>query len=338
MEAGSLTFPRFDPTRMQAILDDFRAAEAILTLHKTSIGVVAPSWLTLVGPSSSLRRLAEFSPAIQEAPQVAAGAGVPAHAPFMLGVDASEVVPHSTLMDRPLDWEKVTTVSPSGDCRPRRFGTLHELLCDIYEDILLRTLLVNKTIDTCISHLWPDTAVSVHELSNTTYIQLILKTLAAVGLPYDVMSAYQPPPPGSAMTRGISDLVAVVGMSGRFPGSDSVDESWGELINGACHIKKVPESRYDADRYYDATQKLKNSTASKDGAWLNEPGLFDNRFLNMSLREAISMDPVQRLYLMTVYEALEMAGYAPGASPSMEPERVATFFGVTGFDWPKIVH
>jgi iterative type I PKS product template protein len=333
-----ITYMGLEPGRVQTILDEFHAAHNIPTLHKVAIAVVSRSWLTLVGPSSSLRRLAEFSHEIRQAPQVPADAGVPAHAPFMAGVDAEDVLGHSPLLDRPLDWEKVVMVTPSGDCQPRRFGTLRELLCDIFEDILLRILLVDKTIESCVQRLDRSARVSVHEIGNTSHMPRVLETLAAVGLPYDVVPAYQPPPPGSTLTRGTSDLVAIVGMSGRFPGSDNVDEFWHELMSGACHIKKVPESRFDVDRYYDAAQKLKNSTAIKDGAWLNDPGLFDNRFFNVSPREATQMDPVQRLCLTTAHEALEMAGYAPGASPSMDPERVATFVGVTGYDWLETLH
>lgn len=323
---------------MQAILDDFHTAQNIPTLHKVAIGVVSRLWLTLVGPSTSLRRLAEFSKEIRHAPQVPADAGIPAHAPFMVGVDAEEIVGHSAMLDRPLDWEKVTMVTPSENSHPRQFGTLRELLCDIFEDILLRTLLVDMTIESSIARLGPNANVSVHEVGITSHMPLILKTLAAVGLPYDVIPAYEPPPVGSGLTRGMSDLVAVVGMSGRFPGSDNVDEFWNELMGGACHIKKIPKSRYDVDRYFDAKQKLKNSTAIKDGAWLNDPGLFDNRFFNVSPREATQMDPVQRLCLTTTHEALEMAGYAPGASAAMDPERVATYIGVTGYDWLETLH
>lgn len=333
-----ITYPGLEPARVQAILDDFHAAQNIPTLHKVAIGVVSRSWLTLVGPSSSLRRLNEFSRELGQAPQIPADAGVPAHAPFMVGAEPDGVVGRSALLDRPLDWEKVTMVTPSGDCHPRRFRNLRELLCDIFDDILLRPLLVDKTIESCVAQIGQNAMVSVHEVGITTHIPLVLNTLAAVGQTYDVVPAYQPPPLGSALTRGTSDLIAIVGMSGRFPGSDDVNEFWSELMDGACHIKKAPESRYDVDRYFDATQKLKNSTAIKDGAWLKEPGLFDNRFFNVSPREALQMDPVQRLCLTTTHEALEMAGYAPGASPSMDPERVATFVGVTGNDWLQTLH
>lgn len=333
-----ITYPGLDPGRVQAILDEFHVAQNIPALHRLAIGVVSKSWLTLVGPSSTHLRLAEFSREIRQAPQVPSDAGVPAHAPFMPGVDADVVIGNSPMLDRPLDWEKVVMVTPSGDCQPRQFGTLRELLSDIFDDILLRTLLVDSTIESAVAQLDRNDVVNVHEVGNTTHMPLILKTLTAVGLPYDVVPSYQPPPVGSSLTRGMSNLIAIVGVSGRFPGSDNVDEFWNELMNGACHIKKVPKSRYDVDRYYDVAQKLKNSTAIKDGAWLNDPGLFDNRFFNVSPREATQMDPVQRLCLTTTHEALEMAGYAPGASPSMDPERVATYIGVTGYDWLETLH
>lgn len=333
-----ITYPGMEPKRIQAILDQFHAAHNIPTVHKVAVGVISKSWVTLVGPASSLRRLNDFSDVLRKAPQVPADAGVPAHAPFMAGVDADQVLGHSPLLDRPLDWAKVVMVTPSGDCQPRKFDSLRSLLCDIFDDILMRPLLVDKTIESSISQLHRSGSVSIHEVGSTTHMPLVLKTLASAGISYDVVPPYQPPPLGTTPTRGISDRVAVVGMSGRFPGSDNVDEFWDELMGGACHIKKIPKSRYDVDKYYDADQKLKNSTAIKDGAWLNNPGYFDNRFFNVSPREATQMDPVQRLCLTTTHEALEMAGYAPDASPAMNPDRVATYIGVTGYDWLETLH
>lgn len=53
----------------------------------------------------------------------------------------------------------------------------------------------------------------------------------------------------------------------------------------------------------------------------------------MSPREAAQTDPGQRLLLLTTYEALEMAGYAPNGSPSTKSERIGTFFGQTLDDY-----
>lgn len=53
----------------------------------------------------------------------------------------------------------------------------------------------------------------------------------------------------------------------------------------------------------------------------------------MSPREAAQTDPAQRLLLLTTYEALEMAGYAPNGSPSYAADRIGTFFGQTLDDY-----
>lgn len=101
---------------------------------------------------------------------------------------------------------------------------------------------------------------------------------------------------------------------------------------------RIPKSSFDDDRYYDSSHELKNSTAAKEGAWLKDPGFFDNQFFNISPRETQQLDPVARLVLITTQKALDMAGYCPGATPSSNPDRVATFFGITGMDWTENLH
>ena len=65
------------------------------------------------------------------------------------------------------------------------------------------------------------------------------------------------------------------------------------------------------------------------GCFLKNPGDFDNRFFNISPKEALQMDPIQRLLLMVTYEALQAAGY----SEETKRSRIATFFGQTTQDW-----
>lgn len=56
----------------------------------------------------------------------------------------------------------------------------------------------------------------------------------------------------------------------------------------------------------------------------------------MSPREATQTDPMQRLALITAYEALEMAGYVPNRTPSTRLDRIGTFYGQTSDDWREI--
>ncbi|CAD6567566.1 MAG: hypothetical protein ASARMPREDX12_000532 [Alectoria sarmentosa] len=65
-------------------------------------------------------------------------------------------------------------------------------------------------------------------------------------------------------------------------------------------------------------------------------GLFDSRLFNVSPREAAQMDPLQRLLLMTSFEAMQMAGYAPDGSFSTNTKRIATYMAQTTDDWRTI--
>ena len=56
----------------------------------------------------------------------------------------------------------------------------------------------------------------------------------------------------------------------------------------------------------------------------------------MSPREAAQTDPMQRLALLTAFEALEMSGYVPNRTPSTHLDRIGTFYGQTSDDWREI--
>lgn len=72
------------------------------------------------------------------------------------------------------------------------------------------------------------------------------------------------------------------------------------------------------------------------GCFIDQPGLFDPRFFNMSPREATQTDPMQRLALSTAYEAMEMAGFVRDRTPTTQASRIATFYGQTSDDWREI--
>jgi acyl transferase domain-containing protein len=96
-------------------------------------------------------------------------------------------------------------------------------------------------------------------------------------------------------------------------------------------VLQVPSDRFDASTHCDPSGKIKNSTLSAFGCFINQPGLFDTRLFNMSPREAAQTDPVHRLLLMVTYEALELAGYVQDGSP--DSLNVGTFFGACTDDY-----
>ena len=127
--------------------------------------------------------------------------------------------------------------------------------------------------------------------------------------------------------------LAIVGMSGRFPAAKDNEAFWDLLYQGLDVHKPAPPSRWDVKTHVDPTETRKNTSATPFGCWLDEPGMFDARFFNISPREAPQIDPAQRLALMTAYEAIEQAGIVPDATPSTRRDRVGVYYGVTGMDW-----
>lgn len=130
--------------------------------------------------------------------------------------------------------------------------------------------------------------------------------------------------------------IAIVGMSGRFPGASSVDGLWQLLEHGLDVHKTIPKDRFNVETHFDPTGKRTNTSHTPYGCFIEEPGLFDPRFFNMSPREAAQTDPMHRLALATAYEALEMSGFVPNRTPSTQLSRVGTFYGQTSDDWREV--
>ena len=127
--------------------------------------------------------------------------------------------------------------------------------------------------------------------------------------------------------------LAIIGMSGRYPGAKDNEAFWNLLYQGLDVHKPVPALHWDAKTHVDQTGTRKNTSATPFGCWLDDPAEFDARFFNISPREAPQIDPAQRLALMTAYEAIEQAGLVPDATPSTRRDRVGVFYGVTSNDW-----
>ena len=104
--------------------------------------------------------------------------------------------------------------------------------------------------------------------------------------------------------------MAIIGISGRFPGARNVGEFWQNLAAGKSSITEVPKERWDIDAYYDPDLRVLDKTHCRWGGFLSDIDQFDPLFFNISGREAQLTDPQQRLFLQESWTALEDAGYA----------------------------
>ncbi|HEY0602498.1 MAG TPA: amino acid adenylation domain-containing protein [Herpetosiphonaceae bacterium] len=106
--------------------------------------------------------------------------------------------------------------------------------------------------------------------------------------------------------------IAIIGMSGRFPGAPDVEAFWHNLRDGKESISFFTDEELQAAGV--APEVYSHPDYVKAGAILQDIELFDAGFFGYSPREAAIMDPQQRFFLESVWEALEHAGYNPDSA------------------------
>ena len=102
--------------------------------------------------------------------------------------------------------------------------------------------------------------------------------------------------------------IAIIGMACRLPSADNADEFWHNLETGLDTIREIPTERWDSAEYYSPVHEEPNKSVSKWCGLMDDIDLFDNRFFNISPREAKSMDPQQRILLEETWHCIEEAG------------------------------
>ncbi|MGB5851806.1 MAG: beta-ketoacyl synthase N-terminal-like domain-containing protein, partial [Rhodanobacter sp.] len=116
--------------------------------------------------------------------------------------------------------------------------------------------------------------------------------------------------PRSAGAEAGAEPIAIIGMSGRFPGAADIESFWANLCEGRESITRFAPGELDPS----IPPGLR-----EDPAYVPARGvidgveMFDAAFFGISPREAELMDPQQRLFLELCWECLERAGHAPGA-------------------------
>jgi acyl transferase domain-containing protein len=114
-----------------------------------------------------------------------------------------------------------------------------------------------------------------------------------------------------------SSDIAIIGYAARFPGAENAAEFWANLCQGVESIRSFTAEELESVGV--SKSILKDPDYVRAGAPLSHIDAFDAAFFGISPREAAIMDPQQRFFLESAWEALEHAGYAPG-----------TFRGSTG--------
>lgn len=103
--------------------------------------------------------------------------------------------------------------------------------------------------------------------------------------------------------------IAIIGMSGRFPGARNLDEFWQNLRDGVESISFFTKEEMAACGTSPEYFNHPDYVAAK--GILQEPELWDAPFFGFNPTEAAVLDPQQRLFMECAWEAIEVAGYEP---------------------------
>ncbi|MCP2291898.1 Acyl transferase domain-containing protein [Nocardia amikacinitolerans] len=131
----------------------------------------------------------------------------------------------------------------------------------------------------------------------------------------------------------MSDPIAIVGMGCRFGGGiESPDALWRLVLEGRDVVAPFPDDRgWDLAALMNPDPHGPGASPVRKGAFLRDAGGFDADFFRISPREAIRMDPQQRVFLETAWEALEDAGIDPKALCGTD---AGVFAGAMYHDYP----
>ncbi|KAI0452381.1 polyketide synthase for naphthopyrone YWA1 [Xylaria acuta] len=303
------------------------------------VGTVAPSSVTIFGHPRVLKDFLS-SPIMSDTRPIPAPIFAPYHEPHLYTKSNIDDILESLTETAANTATKISMIS-SVTGEHIQATTFRDVLHTALEEILRQPLRLDRIIQSIKTACGASTqnrwAIS---LVGTTS-QILASALGEVeGLSIRTEHITSVP---SASTSQINNNgrpeqsgIAIIGYSGRFPEAADPEGLWKILQEGRDVHREIPADRFDVNAHYDPTGKKRNTSTIRQGCFINEPGVFDSRFFNISPREADQSDPAQRLALMTAYEALEMAGVVPDKTPSTQRDRVGVFYGMTSDDWREV--
>jgi acyl transferase domain-containing protein/acyl carrier protein len=132
-------------------------------------------------------------------------------------------------------------------------------------------------------------------------------------------------------TKKIHDRdYAIVGQSLRLPDANNIDEFWKNLNDEKVSTVEIPNERWDWTEKYGETENGNQKTLCKWGAFVENFRYFDNKFFNISEREAKGLDPQIRQFLQLTWSCFEDAGYNPKI---FSGKKTGVFIGVCHNDF-----
>ncbi|KAL2867847.1 type I polyketide synthase [Aspergillus lucknowensis] len=341
----SIAIPKMTEDEALSALNIYDAGGHLSLRHRCFVSAVGLKSVTISGSPPALNRFAESLTASQPSRKII-------WLPIFAGYHASHI---HTVLDFPsflsrcgIDADLLssfkalkTLLSPLTG-QPVDSPNALGLFKTVVHHTLQAPLRLDLILDRCVSVIQDNAVPSVRidAVGPTTVADSLaatLQNLTETNVSVHELVALEPGADEYRPSAAFSHApLAIVGMSGRFPGADTAEALWSVLEAGLDLHRVIPKDRFDAEKHVDPSGKAKNTSWTPYGCFIDRPGEFDPRFFNMSPREALQTDPMQRLALVTAYEALEMSGFVPDRTRSTALNRVGTFYGQTSDDYRDV--
>ncbi|AZE49480.1 Modular polyketide synthase [Pseudomonas chlororaphis] len=157
--------------------------------------------------------------------------------------------------------------------------------------------------------------VDVLSLEGEHLASIVNASVRQVSDPARLSNADFSRPAADAAPAPAQDDIAIIGLAGRYPGADDLEQFWRNLSQGVDSISTIPAARWDHGLYFDADKDRPGKTYGRWGGFLDHIDQFDPFYFAITPREAGFMDPQERLFLQCAVHALEDAGYTRQGLP-----------------------
>ena len=325
---------------LRKALDQFQHGAGIPYTNRAHVGVIGAGWCTVIGPPSVLQLIINQSPALRRLAKNPLEIKASQHT---LNISSTEIEfmlgDNHTFLNKPLTRPHHHLWGIDDPAAP--YVNWGDQLRAVCSQVVSRPVDITQAADKLNSKLEGVGAVRLIQVGSSSHAPYLARVLKVAGREVSVhdQRSLRHADDGGAWWK--TGRIAIVGMAGRGPGSDNVDELWNVIMSQEHLRQKVPKDRFEVDDF-DCPQHERGDQrckmATRYGCFMDNPGHFDAPFFHISPRQATLMDPSHRQLLMSTYESLEMAGYSDGQTRTTDPNRIAIFLGQCTDDWYSRSH
>ncbi|KAL3451986.1 hypothetical protein BJX65DRAFT_203745 [Aspergillus insuetus] len=345
-ETWASVVPNVRLEEVQAELDAIHARERTPEPNKIIISSWSGSAVTISGPPSRLKRVLRLSEFFRRHKVVSLPVyGGLCHAKHLYTEqDARDITATSSIGIVDRKYKPEIPIFQTSTGHHFAASTARDLLEEITLELLTRPIVWDRVVQSLVEQAYTISATDceISVFHNSIPVNDLRTALESKLQGFEVSTKELIPwihemPEGTDPRGTKQSKIAIIGMSCRMPGgATDTEKFWDLLEQGLDVARKIPADRFDVDSHFDPTGKRMNTSHTPYGCFIDEPGLFDAPFFNMSPREAQQTDPMQRLAIVTAYEALERAGYVANRTAATNLHRIGTFYGQASDDYREV--